>query len=372
MNILIFSWRGPGHPNAGGAEYVAMKHASHWVGAGHQVTLFTSSFENSKREDYLDGVRVVRSGGQILGVRLNAVKYYLFGNHDKFDLVIDEFHGLPFFTPLFVNTNKLGVIHEVAKEVWKLNPWPVPLRYIPWVFGSLFERFIFLFYRGVPFMTVSKSTKLDLINWGVKEKNIHIIHNGINTPPKTNTAKNKSKTAMYMGALASDKGIFDALEVFSNLYQNDKSWKFYVAGKGDVGMKKYLKDFVHENSLKDNLTYFGYVSEKKKYELLSKSHILVNPSVREGWGLVNLEANSVGTPVIGYDVAGVKDSILDGKTGVLCADKSPAAIASEVEKLAKNKAKYMRMSKNAIDWASKFDWDKSVEQSLELVEGIVV
>src|SRR5690349_1570411 len=142
MNILIFSWRGIGHPHEGGAEYSTHEHAKGWVKLGHTVTLFTSSFENGSSHETIDGVEIIRSGAQALGVQINAFIWYIFGAHPKYDLVIDQFHGLPFFTPLFVKTKKLGFIHEAAKEVWRLNPWPKPFNLIPALFGTLLEPFI--------------------------------------------------------------------------------------------------------------------------------------------------------------------------------------------------------------------------------------
>ncbi len=127
MNILILSWRGIGHPNAGGAEIVTHEHAKGWVKAGHQVILFTSYFPDAKREEVIDGIEIKRYGRQMLGVQWEAFKWYLFGVHCKFDLVIDQFHGIPFFTPFYVRSKKIAFIHEVAKEVWRLNSLPKDL-----------------------------------------------------------------------------------------------------------------------------------------------------------------------------------------------------------------------------------------------------
>src|SRR3989344_3656213 len=119
MNILILSWRGPGHPSAGGAEQVTLEHAKGWVKAGHDVTLFTSFFKDAKRKDLVEGIKIIRSGRQFFEVQFRAFLWYILAKHHKFDLVIDEFHGIPFFTPLYVRSRKLAFIHEVAKEVWK-------------------------------------------------------------------------------------------------------------------------------------------------------------------------------------------------------------------------------------------------------------
>jgi len=372
MNILILSWRGPGHTNEGGAEYVTHKHATAWVKAGHCVTLFTSMYSGAKEKEEIEGIEIIRRGEQNFGVKIWAFVWYVFEAHPNYDLVVDHFHGIPFFTPLYVRSKKLGFIHEVAKEVWRLNPWPKPLNLLPWILGGLLEKFIFLLYRRVPFITVSNSTRDDLLKWGISRKKISVIHNGIEKPKVDFVKKNKRKTAIYLGALAKDKGIEDALQVFRLLKDKKSGWSFLVAGRSDQHYNRFLSDFVRKNNLEKELEYFGFVSERKKYELLSKAHVLVNPSTREGWGLVNLEANSVGTPVVGYDVPGVRDSVVHNKTGILCKQKSPVCLAENADDLLNDNKRYERMNFNAKKWSAKFGWEKSVAKSLEIIENIVV
>lgn len=374
MKILILSWRGPGHPNAGGAEYVTHEHAKAWVRAGHEVTLFTSGFSGAKEKENINGVCVIRKGDQVLGVRLAAVKYYLFGG-EVFDLVVDEFHGIPFFTPLFVRAKKLALIHEVAKNVWKLNPWRPPFNLIPYIIGTVFEPFVFkLLYTKVPFVTVSQSTKKDLVSFGIPEENISIIHNGIDVSaiPAKLPPKAKRKTAMFLGAISHDKGIKDALEAFCLINQTNRDWQFWIVGRSSPEMNEYLKNEVKRLGIKRNTKYWGFVSDKKKFSLLSRAHVLINPSVREGWGLVNIEANAVGTPVVGYDVPGVRDSVKMNKTGVLCKAKTPECLAKETEKLLADNKRYITLCRQGIEWANTFNWKVAGERSLELLKNIVV
>src|SRR3989304_7433724 len=214
LNILILSWRGPTHPLAGGAEISTFEHAKGWLKAGSKVTLFTSYFNGAKKEETLEGVEIIRKGKDAFGVKFAALFWYLFENHTKFDLVVDEFHGIPFFTPLYVRAKKLAFIHEVAKEIWWLNTWQKPFNYIPGIIGTIFEPLIFKFiYKGTRFMTVSESTKSDLINWGISAKRIKVIYNGVHTIP-VKTKKEKKETAVFLGALAKDKGIEDAIKTF--------------------------------------------------------------------------------------------------------------------------------------------------------------
>lgn len=371
LNVLILSWRGPGHPHAGGAEESTHQHAKGWIKAGHQVTLFTSYYSGAKEEAVIDGVKVIRRGSQIFGVHWQAFWWFSFVRSEKFDLVIDQFHGIPFFTPLYIKAKKIAFIHEVTKEVWRLNPWPMPFNAVPSIVGTLFEPLIFkAFYKNIPFMTVSESTKEDLIEWGISKNNVTVIHNGFDDPNYPKNKKETRKTIIYLGALSKDKGIEDALIVFRNLYENIKNIQFWVVGKGEDHFLTHLKKQAKLLGIEKVTKFFGFVSEKEKYSLLSKAHILINPSVREGWGLVVLEAAAMGTPTVGYNVAGLKDSILNDITGVLC-DPNPNACAEAVLSLANDGEKYQKLQQNCIKWSKKFNWEKSSEESLKLIEKLV-
>jgi glycosyltransferase involved in cell wall biosynthesis len=371
MNITIFSWRGPGHPNAGGAEIVTHEHARAWIREGHNVTLFTSFFTGAKRNEIVDGVKIIRDGNDFFGVKLSAFKWYL-SLKEKPDLVVDEFHGIPFFTPLYVRKAKLAFIHEVAREVWFMNPVKFPLNIIYGVIGFLGEPVIFsLLYRQIPFMTVSESTKDDLIKYGIPGKNVTVIHNGVepfgNYPVKP---KEKTKTALYLGALSKDKGVRDAIEAFALISQKQPDWEFWIVGKGDKGMADSLVSQSRRLGIFNKVKFWGFVSDPKKFELLARSHVLVNPSIREGWGLVNIEANICGTPVVGYNVPGVRDSVVDGSTGLLSQPGDYGSLAKNVLKLTQNPNLYIKFQRNCINWSRKFEWKDSTQKSLRLIERV--
>lgn len=369
INILILSWRGPGHPHAGGAEIVTHEYAKAWVRVGHKVTLFTSTYPGAKSDELLDGVQIIRRGRQVFGVQLKAILWYLFENRDEFNLVIDQFHGIPFFTPIYIRNKKLAFIHEVAKNVWGLNPWPWPLSLIPAVLGPILEPLIFkIFYKKIPFLVVSESTKDDLVDWGIPQKNIYIIHNGVNIIKPKNTKKEKKFTITYLGALSKDKGIDYAIDAFNYLNARGK-FNFWVIG---MGSKEHFESLRKKSqALGLNIKFWGYVDEKTKFELLARSHLLINPSVREGWGLVVIEAASMGTPTVGFYVPGIKDSVVDGKTGLLARDLSTKDLAENIIKLIKDEALYSRLQKKCIERSKNFTWEKATNLSLRLIDKIV-
>lgn len=369
MNILIFSWRDIKHPLAGGAEQVMHEHAKGWISAGHSVTHFSSKFKNSAKTEMIDGIKLIRGGYQYLGVQFAAFFYYL-KNKDEFDLVVDEFHGIPFFTPLYVSKPKLAVIQEVARKVWFLNPLPWPINWIIGIIGYLGEPFIFLFYKKVYFMTGSLSAKNDVNKMGIPEKNITIIPHGVIVDKPTTFFKKENKfTLVYLGVISKDKGIEDALLCFSIL-KKKKNFQFWVIGRTET--ERYgnmIKKMIKKLKFGKKLKLWGYVSQAKKFELLARSNILINPSVHEGWGLVNIEANSMGTPVVSYSNAGLIDSVKNGVSGIVCKQNSPEKMVEAVKNLLEEKTNYQKLSREAISWSNNFTWEKARKLSLELITG---
>ncbi len=365
MNILVLSWRDPKHPLAGGAEQVMHEHMKGWVEAGHTVALFASKMPAVHQTEEIDGIKIIRGGYQYLGVQIAAFFYYL-KNRNKIDYLVDQFHGFPFFTPLYSNKPKLAVLQEVASKVWFLNPLPFPINYIIGSLGYLFEPFIFIFYRNTHFMTGSVSAKKDLIRFGIKAENITPVPHGVLVHmPKPFPKKEKKFTVIYLGALSKDKGVEDALICFKFL--SKYNYNFWIVGKPET--KAYFDKLKYKaKQYKVNAKFWGFVSQKKKFKLLARSHVLVNPSVHEGWGLVNIEANTVGTPVVACNSAGLVDSVKSGKSGVIVKNNTPQELAKTVVELLGNQKKYDDLQKGALKWSKNFSWEKSKKLSLALIE----
>lgn len=370
MNILVLSWRDPKHPLAGGAEQVMHEHMKAWVKAGHDITFFSSSFKGSDRKETIDGIKILRQGSQLLGVHICAFFWYLFCKHKDFDLVIDEFHGIPFFTPLYIRKKKVAVIQEVARQVWLNNDLPKPLNLIVGSIGYIVEPLFFLFYKNVPFITGSDSARQDLTSVGIRNKNIFVINHGVIIDNPARKQKEKANTIVFLGALAKDKGIEDAIEVFNLLNQNNK-YEYWIIGKGGYSYVEFLKEKVKKFELESKVKFWGFVTNKEKFELLARAHVMINPSLLEGWGLVNIEANAMGTPVVAYKSRGLVDSVKHNVTGTICKQNNPENMAMEVEELLIDQSKYKKLSTNAIKWSQEFTWEKSSKKSLEFIESIV-
>lgn len=365
MNILILNWRDIKHPQAGGAEISTHEHAKRWVKEGHSVIQFSSAAPGEKEKEIIDAIQVIRRGNMYT-VHLRAFFYYLFNLRNSIDLVVDEFHAIPFFTPLYVQAKKIAFIHETAEEIWfKNSSFPIN------ILGFLFEPLFFKLYRNIPFMTVSESTKKDLKKFGIQEKQIYVIHNGIHTR-HTSSKKEKKPTILYLGRLAKDKGTKDAFNAFFLIQKKIIDAKLWVVGKEETpGYKRELEELAKKLGIEKKVTFFNYVTDEDKYNLLKKSWILIHPSIKEGWGLTVIEAAAQGTPTVAYDTAGLRDSIINKKTGLLVSRKTPEELAKKIIMVVEDKIMYNNLNKNALKWSKKFTWKDAADKSLELIRQII-
>lgn len=354
--ILILNWRCPKNPKAGGAEKVTLIHGKAWVEKGWKVVWLAGKFKGGKREEIIDGVKIFRFGSPV-SIYFLAPFIYWFKFSGNFDLVIDQIHGIPFLSPLWAfKSKKIAFIHEVAQEIWD-EMFGFPKN----ILGKLYERIYFHIYRNIPFWTVSPSTEKDLIKCGILKENITVIPNGVDLDPVKEVPKKEKKiTLIFVSRLVKMKGVEDALKVFAEVYRENKNSQFWIVGNGEEDYISFLKNQTKNLGIDKVSIFWGYVSEKKKVELLQKAHFLIHTSVREGFGLVVLEANSQGTPAIVYDSPGLRDLVENGINGFQFKKGCYQELANKVldffDSKDKEKSSYFKIANSSIKNVSKYSW----------------
>jgi glycosyltransferase involved in cell wall biosynthesis len=350
-NILWFNWRDITNPDAGGAEVltheIARRLVSRW---NYEITLFTSYFHNSPEQEYIDGIKIVRQGGKY-GVYRSAKKFYEKGKSD-FDLIIDEINVRPFLTPKFVNGQKpiLALIHQISPEQFLLE-LPFPLSYL----GRYYlEKKWLSYYKHILTITVSDSTRTDLEQLGFRR--ICVMPQGLSVRPLNMVGQKESHpTLAFIGRLKKHKLPHHALLAFSLIRKKIPDAKLWVIGDG------YMREKLETKFKAEDITFFGRVGPELKYNLLSRAHLVMVPAIREGWSLVVTESNAMGTPVIAYNVPGLRDSVRNGHTGMLAKENSPEGLSSSAINLLQNSNKLEEYSSNCLSFSKQFSWDISAD-----------
>jgi len=368
MKILLLNWRDIRHPKSGGAEIITMQHAKGWVKRGHSVTWFTSSYSGATSEETIEGVHIIHTGGSLTVYAL--APWYIFWNSKKYDVIIDEVHGIPFFAKLFTNTPVVIFIHEIAGDIWDYM-YTFPINKI----GKWLEAWMFTIYKKNRFWTIAQSTVEELVKRGIERKNCIAIPNQIivnESEEKNNKIasyqKEKNPTYIFVSRVVKMKGIEEVIKAFSFILREQKEARLWIVGGGDVVYLKELKNMMEEYQILSHVTFFGRVSEEKKMELMRKAHILLHASVKEGWGLVVMEAASVGTPSVVYNVPGLIDVVQGGKTGVIVKENSPQDMAKEAIQLYVDVKRYEKLQYEAKQWINSIQWNILIKNSESFLE----
>jgi len=366
MDILLFNWRCLKNPAAGGAEKVTHEICRRWVKWGHHVHLVCANYPGGTRNDNVDGVKITRLGGRYSLYPL-VFLHYLRNLKGKYDVVIDEINTVPFFTPKFVNEPKIAFIHQLASDIlYEELPWP---KAQIWYF---LEPKVLELYKNIPVVTVSKSTKNDLINVGLPDKNIHIITEGVDhTVYKPRRHKYNNPHVLYVGRLKKFKGVHFLIDAMSRVIQQVPNVKLDIIGDGDLEYKRNLMWRIRKARLEKNVKLHGYVNEEKKIRFMQKSQVLVLPSQGEGFGLVIIEANACGTPTIAANVRGLRDAVVDGETGLLVPYGNVKSLAKAISNILSDEDMRNRFSENAIVWAKNFSWEKTAREFMNIVEAAI-
>ena len=273
--------------------------------------------------------------------------------------MIDVENGIPFFTPLYTRCPVVLLIHHVHTDVWAREAGWLTAKVGAW----LEQKAMPMVYRRRPVVTVSDSSAgmiRDL--FGRRLGELTVVHNGVSAALVPGEKSERSEI-IYLGRLRRYKSIDVLLRAVVEL--KDLAPVLHLVGQGEDEPR--LKKLAQELGLKDVL-FHGFVSDEQKRSLLQQSWVAVNPSRMEGWGVTNIEANACGTPVIGADVPGIRDSVCEGKSGYLFPHGDVHALAAHLRKLIENPADRDRLSRSACDWAKRFSWSASAAALLTELE----
>jgi glycosyltransferase involved in cell wall biosynthesis len=360
MRLVMLSWRYLGHPQAGGAEIVTHEVLRRCVDAGWDVTCFTAEHDGAPREERVGGVRVIRDGAQ-WSVHARAWRW-LRGRLGSYDRVVEQINTLPFLTPLYVPRAKRRLlIHQLAREYWWRETRGLFRAGAP--LGYLLEPWQMRLYRSTPTITISDSSRSELEALGIPV--VKILPMAVYVEPVAALAPRTGPLRIAsVGRVTPAKFVEEAIEAFAIVQARVPEAQMDVMGSGDERYRQRLEQLSARLGLQ-NVVFHGRVDEDRKRELLEAAHVHVFTSHREGWGLTVTEAACVGTPSVGYDVPGVRDSIADPR--LLAAERTPARLAERILSLNDDPALYDEVRTTAWERARELHWDRTAQAFMEAV-----
>lgn len=173
------------------------------------------------------------------------------------------------------------------------------------------------------------------------------------------------KIVISIGRLVERKGFDYTIKALPSLLKKFPNTIYLIIGEGPY--KAILQRLVREEDVGDNVRFLGALNRKEMIKYLFVCDVLVMPSrviadqgEVEGFGIVFLEANACGKPVIGSYSGGIKDAVVDGKTGLLVKDPtSVKEVSDKISLLLSNPALAEKLGKFGRERVRKqFDWER--------------
>lgn len=235
------------------------------------------------------------------------------------------------------------------------------------------------FYRKyVKAVTVNSNyLKKEVLGLGVEERLIRVVPIGLDrtifkgTPKTLNT--NEQIEIVTVGRLVQLKGHLYGLQTIKSLKEQGYKVHYTILGEGKERGK--LENETKKLGLERHVTFKGAASQNQVKKCMEKSHIFLMTSTfddvskrREAFGLVSVEAQAMGLPVVGFNSGGFPDTIIEGKTGFAVEDRNDKDLTDKMLHLLENSLLYQEMSKSAIDHAATFDQKLTTQQYLDLYE----
>jgi glycosyltransferase involved in cell wall biosynthesis len=359
MNIIWVNHRDPYHPQAGGAEVHLREVAKRLVRKGCNVTLVSERFPGSKREEVIDGFKVLRRGGR-LGIHLKAPILVRRLSTDA-DIVVDDIaHAVPWWSRFVTKTPVVGMVHHVHQSVAAME-LGIPLGTVV----KLAERTIKPSYNRL--ITFSQGTKHQIEKQlKVDGSRIHVVYHGVDHEIfRPNGEKFERPTLLSLGRIKKYKNLDHLLRAYGEAKKSVPELRLVICGGGDY--KDHIVDLAKCLNL-DDVLFVSRVGDEERVRLLQKSWALCSPSFVEGWGLVITEAAACGTPTLAYDGAGSDEAIIDGETGYLVRNGDIRALSDKIVTLNRDDRLRRSMSNTAIAYSNRFNWDSTADETMRILE----
>lgn len=352
MKIVALSWRDLAHPSAGGAERLVDRLLSELAGRGHEVALVCGAPVGPR------AYPVVAAGGtytQYLRAPFTCLRHF----RDA-DVVIDTENGLPFFSPLWRHGPSVCLVHHVHTDQWGTR-FPAPAaRLARWAEGTVMPAV----YRRRLFVAVSASTAKDLEHIGVEPARIRVVEPGVDLVA---SLPDKSTAPLFvaLARLVPHKRVDLLLEAWRSVASRTGG-RFVIIGSGPelAGLRRLAADI-------PGAELGGWLEEQDKVRLLGQAWCLVHGAHHEGWGMAIMEAGALGTPTLALAAPGVRDSVVDGTTGVVVDapyDRTVDALADAWVALAADAPRRARLGAAARARTTHYGWDRMVDSWESVLE----
>ncbi len=313
MRILLCTHDFP--PQVGGIQtysYEVARGLSSW---GEEVTVLVPQVEGDLQFDKTQSFKVVRAGSK-MGLYL---KFFGILRRGKIEKI------------LVAHRADYAALASWAHRLWGIDYYIVAHGgeiLLPWRKKSIRETF----KRARRVMAVSGFTARELVRIGIPEEKITVIPNGVDPErfrPGIDCSSIKERFGLFnrkiiltVSHLVKRKGHRQVIQALPEVLRRVPTATYLIVGKGPE--EDGLRQLARRYGVEERVIFSGCVSPAELPLYYNAGDVFIMPSRGieeegdfEGFGIVFLEANACGKPVIGGRSGGVEDAIVEGKTGLL-------------------------------------------------------
>jgi glycosyltransferase involved in cell wall biosynthesis len=164
--------------------------------------------------------------------------------------------------------------------------------------------------------------------------------------------------ALFVGRLASNKGLLDLVDAFAALHTDDPAAQLVLVGE-DGGMRGPVRARARSAGVESCVHLVGHLTDEALVTAAYReARLTALPSEYEAFGLVLLESLAQGTPVVATRVGGIPEVVGDGRAGLLVPPRDPPALADAIRRLWRDRELAQRLGNyGRSEVVPRFTWE---------------
>jgi len=347
-----------------GGLNIYVKQTSKLLSKNHEVTVVTGEIADSFKENNLEFLSL-----NLFEKNLSVDDKEI--HLQEFRKELDEFIDLKSFDLIHAHYWLSGLIAKQVAEEFK-----IPLIYTSHSLGIFLEGYNKervdcekMVMASSDIVTVSSEFENVLIseNYKIDKYKIKQITPGIDREVFIpNSSIKRENIFLSIGRIQPQKGQVETLNFLSNFRKIESNFKcYFVGGPSGKSGNEYLdelKKSIKDLDLDSHVEFLDNLSQSKIKELLNKSKLLIHTSKFETFGLVAIEANSMGVPVLTTNNGSLVEIIENDKNGFFSDNLVESRVNNFVNNLLQDDSIFESIMKNCLEKSSKYDWNITVEE----------
>ena len=321
----------------------------------------------------------------------NYLKFSTYSLFQETASINEKILLLPEFIELvteFVNVNQIDLIHAhywlsglVAKEI--KSKFGIPFIFTAHSYGKFIDEDSnritseYEILSKADLVTSSSKFEYNFLNqnYETQEQKLRIVYPGVNVDLFKPTSTKKENTLLVVGRIQPQKGQINTLKLFHKLHMLSPDLKLNFVGgpSGNVG-KEYLKTIeneIEQTGLKNNVQFLNSATQEQLINEYNKAKIVVHASQYETFGLIALEANACGVPVVSINQGPLKETIENGQNGYIAESFEDENLILFCKNLLSDSEYQSKTQINCLNVAKQYDWKNTAKQLKEIYQELI-